>query len=377
MEKKKVLIYGLYDWCNLGDDLMMYEINKKMLEANILPFFIRNDNDNYFDFDKKYDNNLFLNKRSKNPILNKFLKYYQLLKLLVRKNDYDALIFMGGGYINRSIGSGYGRLIYILLLKNIFKIQKKKVYFTGQTVGPINNNREKFIIKKIYNKSDVSVREKNSEKILNELDIKNNLIGDDAYLSYGKFNNESCNEKYIIVNYKDFTGYESIKDEFEKFLFQVYNKTKLKIVLIPFRKGKKYSEYIIHKQFANDLKNRGINVELFETDSVEKLNELFAQCEFVVATAYHAVVLGLKNNKKVYTGFIGKYYQTKIEGITSFYDNSSYKLYDLSTNNIFDTILNEINMDIVENNKVSVKIHNDVNNNWNRILKEINDEKGK
>ena len=90
------------------------------------------------------------------------------------------------------------------------------------------------------------------------------------------------------------------------------------------------------------MKNRGINVELFETDSVEKLNELFAQCEFVVATAYHAVVLGLKNNKKVYTGFIGKYYQTKIEGITSFYDNSSYKLYDLSTNNIFDTILNEI-----------------------------------
>lgn len=377
MNKKKVLIYGLYDWCNLGDDLMMYEINNKIIEKNIIPFFIQNDNDNYFNFEKKYDSNLLINKKSEKSYFNKILKYFKLLKLLVRKNEYDALIFMGGGYINRSIGSGYGRLVYIYLLKTIFKFQGKKVYFTGQTVGPINNKLEKMIIKKIYKKADVTVREKKSKKLLDELNIKNSLVGDDAYLSYNTFADKSIAEKFIIVNYKDFSGYEGIKNDFEKFLINVYNKTKLKIVLVPFRKGDKYSEYKIHKQFLKNLKEKGVNVELFETDSVEKLNDLFASCEFVIATAYHAVVLGLKNNKKVYTGYVGKYYQTKMEGITSFYKNSSYKLYNLTNTNIFNTILDEINSYDVENNKISLRIHNCVVNNWDRILMEINDEKRK
>lgn len=375
MKKKKILIYGLYDWCNLGDDLMMYEINKVIQKKGVMPFFIKNDDDNYFKFEREYDNKLFLSKKSKNPFFNKFLKYYELFRLILRKKDYDALIFMGGGYINRLIGSGYGRLIYIYLLKTIFVRQGKKVYFTGQTVGPIYNNLERFMIKKIYTKADVSVREEESEKILNKLKINNYLIGDDAYLNYEILNDKKYNKKFIIVNYKDFTGYDGLRDDFEQFLFEVYSKTQLKIVLIPFRKGEKYSEYKIHKQFVKDLNNKGVDVELVETDSIKEINRLFAQCEFVIATAYHAVVLGLKNNKKVYTGFVGKYYQTKIEGIANFYDRSNYKIYDLSENNIFEIILQEINNDKVKKNNISLNLHNRVSANWNRILKEINDEK--
>lgn len=377
MDKKKVLIYGLYDWCNLGDDLMMYEINKKITNENISPFFIRNDDDNYFSFKKKYDKNLFLNKKVKQKFFNKILKYYELIKLCFKRVDYDALIFMGGGYINRSIGSGYGRLIYIYLLKTIFMFKGKKVYFTGQTVGPINNKLEKLIIKKIYNKADVAVRESKSEAILNDLNINNKLVGDDAYLSYFNASKKDVVDKFIIVNYKDFVGYENIKGEFENFLIEVYKKTKFKIVLVPFRKGNKYNEYKIHKYFLKNLTIRGVKAELFETNNITELNDKFSTCEFVIATAYHAVVLGLKNNKKVYTGFIGDYYQTKIEGITNFYDSSCYELYNLANKKSFCKYLDKIDLYNIDSKNISLKIHNNVLNNWNRILKEINDEHGK
>lgn len=375
MVKKKILIYGLYDWCNLGDDLMMYEINNKIKKQNITPYFIRNDDDNYFEFERNYDKNLFLNKKNNISYFNKIFKYYELIKLLISKSKYDALIFMGGGYINRSIGSGYGQLIYIYLLKTIFKIKNKKVYFTGQTVGPINTKIERFIIRKIYKNANVAVRETESEKVLNSLRINNILVGDDAFLGNNNIIEKKVKEKFIIVNYKDFRGYESIKKDFEKFLIDLSEKTSLKIILIPFRKGFKYDEYKIHKQFFEKLKNIGVNVEMFETNSVEELNQLFASCEFVISTSYHGVVLSLKNNKKVYTGFIGKYYQIKMGGITGFYSKDSFQLYDLSKRNIFEKILNEINNNEINVKNISLKLNNNVNQHWDKILKEIEYEK--
>lgn len=374
--QKKVLIYGLYDWCNLGDDLMMYAINEKLKNKGIMPFFIRNNNDNYFNFERDYDNELSSGSSITNHLMNKIICYFKVLKLFF-KNDYDCLIFMGGGYINRAIGSGYGKLLYILLLKLAFSFKRKKIYFTGQSVGPLYNKIDSFLIKKIYSKSIVSVRENVSFQLLNDLKIKSTFVGDDAFLlDLPKTVFRKYEKKYIIVNFKDFSEYSSIKNSFLELLKKNYRKNGYKIVLVPFRKGTCYNEYLIHKSFENELKEQGIDVELFETASVDELLEIFARCEYVIATAYHAVVLGLMSNKKVFTGYIGEYYKMKIEGITSFYSPLSYNVYNMKNSSVFDYMLKECNKKYnVKNQNITNRLHENVNDYWDKIVRKIENEK--
>lgn len=329
---KKVLIYGLYDWNNLGDDLMMFCINNKLKEKNIEPYFIKSHQDNYFKFERKYDNTLYLDKKYKNRFLDAFSKIIQLLKFFRKKNEYEALIFMGGGYINRSIGSGYGKLIYMFVLKKIFNIKNKKVYFTGQTVGPIFNVIDKFFIKHIYSNAKVFVRENNSYNLLKQINIKSELTGDDAFL----INSITCNEqstkkeKYILVNYKYFYGYENIFDDYIKLIKKIANKSGYNIVLIPFRNKKEYKEYYYHEKIKKILEINNIKVRILETSNVFEIMEYFKNAELVIGTAYHCVVLALINNTKIYCGYIGEYYKIKMTGILDFYfKGKKYPNYDL------------------------------------------------
>lgn len=378
---KKVLIYGVYDWNNLGDDLMMYAISNKLQSSKCLePYFIKSHGDNYFDFDREYDLNLFLDCRFENVFLNKIFQFFNLLTFSLKKNDYDALIFMGGGYINRITGSGYGKLIYIFLLKTAFKLKKKKVFFTGQTVGPIKNSLDVFLIKKIYKDCKVVVRETYSKEFLDFLKVNCELVGDDAFL-LNEASEVSCSkkEKYVIVNYKLFTGYENLVPEFAEVIKKIYFEHNLLIKLLPFRNDN-YEEFNYHKELFEILKKSNIKVELCQTTSVQEVLDIFKNCEFVLATAYHAVVLGLMHNKRVYCGYIGEYYKTKIKGISQFYNEDRCRIYDFKDKEAFKKLLSDVSckksVDLSKE-ETTKKIKKEVNTEWDKIIGDILDEKGK
>lgn len=360
---------------------MMFLINQKLISNNVDPYFFQNDQkDNYFSFSRNYDLNF--------PISNlnfkaKIKTYFKVLKKFFSKDlEYDAIIFMGGGYINRSIGSGYGRLLYIFLLKKLFISKGKKVYFTGQTSGPIQSKIDSFLIKHIYINSTIYTRESKSQELLENLKIKSELTGDDAFLYYQKLATtaKKTSRKYIIVNFKDFKDYNIFDEKMVQMVIEISKELDYDIVLLPFRNIEKYEEYKIHVNIMKKMKNSDINVNLFLTDSVEEIMSLYSQCSFVISTAYHAIVLGLIHNKYVFSGYLGEYYKTKIQGITGFYKKENYKIFDLDKSNSFtymkESILKNYNKKInntIVNEKLSLK----VNTEWEKIIKEVQNEKRK
>lgn len=371
---KKVLIYGLYDWNNLGDDIMMYAIRNKLQLNNIQPYFISGHHDNYFNEKYVYENKLQTDKISKNKLLNSFLKFWQVLTFNPTKEKYDSIIFMGGGYINRSIGSGYGKLIYIYILKK--KFSKKNIFFTGQTVGPINNKIDNFLIKHIYKNAKVYVREKYSQDLLNSLNVKNKLCGDDAFLLNTDLINNNKTKKYFVVNFKIFFGYENLFDNFYEMILKVAKEKKLSIVLIPFRNKEQYEEYRIHLKLKEKLEKEKINVSVFEFRDVNKLLECISNSEFMIGTAYHFLTLGILLKKRIYTGYIGEYYKTKIEGVIKLNNYDDAICYDLTNAKFIEMTNNILNFKNKINLKNSVNsIVKNVNIEWNNIIDNINGEK--
>lgn len=371
-KRKKVLIYGLYDWDNLGDDLMMFCINSELKKKNIEARFIKSHNNNYFDEKYIYEENLQTDKICDNKLVNSLLKFWQVFKFNPKKQDYDALIFMGGGYINRSIGSGFGKLIYIYLLKRKFK--KKQVFFSGQTVGPVNNFIDKIMLKKIYNHANVYVREKDSYNLLYSLGIKCTLSGDDAFL-LKEVKDSLIDKDYFIVNFKSFYGYDYLFDNFKKVIVNIAKEKKLKVALLPFRNINTYDEYKIHQQLKELLIKENIEVELLEIRKVNDLISYIKNCRFMIGTAYHFVTLGIFLNKKIYTGYIGKYYQTKIEGIINLTNYSNVECYNLEKDG-FSKILDNINKNNQKDNQndtvegIKKAVYDEWNNITNSILKD-------
>lgn len=369
---KKVLVYGAYDLDNLGDDYMMYQIDTKLKKSDIIPVYLKVKNRiNYFKMNNYETIDIFKGK-------NKLEKFFNILKEFFSSNnikDIDALIFMGGGYTNENFGMA--NLIKMLLITLIFKSRKKKVIFTGQTVGPYKTNLFKLILKKIYKSaSKVFVREEYSNILLDSLNIKNELSGDDAYLTLENLENDKNfdeKENCIIYNYKDFKGYENYKDDYFNMLLNIAIESKFKIKIIPFRSEENSNEYKINYELYTYLKNNNIDVEFIVERDINEFQKIFKKSKYVVGTAYHSIVLGLIFNCLPYSAYCGDYYKMKINGILKWYNYDDKNCIDISNinNNNFLVIENEFKDNLNRQTKITKKISNNVSNAWNEIIKDI------
>lgn len=366
---KKVLIYGAYDLDNLGDDYMMYAIDDFLKSKNIKPVYVHIPNRlNYFDMN--IDETLDIPFKMKYK--NKFLKLIKIITWLFKRKDIediDALIFMGGGYTNEKFG--------LKNLLNIYftcqKFRNKKIYFTGQTVGPVNNVFYKILIKNIYKKADkVCVRERFSQELLNNFKIDNKLIGDDAFLSKSNIN-KSINSHTIIFNYKDFEGYDEYKSEYFKFLLEIAKLQNKRILVIPFRSSVNSNEYKSNYKLYEFLKQNNINADFIVERDIKKFQQIFRSSEIVIGTAYHSIVLGLLYNNRVFGLYSGEYYKMKIKGILNWYDiENSNAINLIDIDNIVDKFNKIIDNDNMNNNlEITEKISNNVNTAWNEITSEI------
>ena len=279
---------------------------------------------------------------------------------------------MGGGYTNESFSLVHLFKMYLYTLK--FHLNKKKVYFTGQTVGPAKSKLGKIILKKLYKNGDkVFVREKYSKEILDKYKIQNKLVGDDAFLVLGNYKYDTnIDKEYIIFNYKDFDGYDKYKDEYFKFLLEIATKKNKKVKIIPFRSREDSREYKINYELYEYLKEKNIDAEFCVEKDIEKFNEIFRKSEIVVGTAYHSIVLGLIFNNDVYSSYLGNYYKMKINGILDWYNynDNCFNLEDISKEKFSDKICNNLT-----NQKEQIKITNKIVENvveaWNEIINEI------
>lgn len=369
----KLLIYGVYDDNNLGDDYMMLKINQYLKENNIEGTFVKRkcESNNYFEVNKiNYLDNPIIHKESGK--FRKIKKMMKLIKWVLSSEDikeYDALIFMGGGYTNEQFGNL--NLIKILLWKIKFKKLNKKIFFTGQTIGPAKKIISKHLLKILYkNVTKVNVREKYSFKYINENNIAGELIGDDAFLDKIE-SNELEKENIMIINYKCFEEYNE-EELFIRSIINFYNENKMKIIVMPFRAQEKYEEYKVNYNLYKKLKENNVDVEFLVEKNIKEFENIFKKSKYVIGTAYHSIVLGLKYGNIVISAYKGEYYKIKMTGILDWYDlnNSAIPLNLFNENKI---------KEIIENSKKNIKqiknntdnLINSVNKGWELIIEEV------
>lgn len=375
---KKVLLYGCYNGDNLGDDLILEAVygylNKNNIDISI--FCTNPEGKNYFNLKNKYHIVGQVDKTG-NDLLAKVKHKVSVLKQYIHKRNkqYDCIIFVGGGYINGIFG--LKNLIKIYLLTRSFKKYNKKIFFTGQTVGPFKNRISEKLTKNIYKSANkIIVREKYSKKILDEWKLNNVLVGDDAYLLKQKNNEEKCLSNSIIINVKDFKGYERWENKYIEIIKEVVKNGENKVYFIPFRSDVNSKEYKTNLKLAEQLKKYHINSEIFVPFTIQELLEIYSESKFVIGTAYHSIVLALLSNKEPYSFYAGEYYERKIKGVLSLYGLEEKNCANFEINEQVNSMIKKIGINKLGKN-TSIKnrtnqIKGKLYKTWDEIIKEIN-----
>lgn len=357
----KILIYGCYDSFNLGDDAMMVSIKRYLEKNNKEVFFYTSMNERHNYFEKNLDKVEYVNydiySKYKNIILKKIDLGLKYIKSILFKNTYiekyDSIIFMGGGYINSLWPNHIKKALYISLLA---KRNKCKLYFTGQTVGPYKSWIDKIKAKLIYSMGNrVIVREKFSKNLMNELSVKNCIYGvDDFYLyDFIEKNERIIDEKYFILNIKDFFGYEEGIEKCFKLAEELQKITNYKIILLPFGKGKSHNDYKISQKLSERLKKNNISNSIFDISDMNEIGNLFKNAEFTLGMAYHSIVMSLYFNTVAIGIYNGGYYNNKILGILNHYKLEQF-CYDFKE--LYNRDIHEISKEILQKVKKSNKI---------------------
>ncbi len=187
---KKTLIKNFKNLNNYGSGMMgLVTIDKLFKELNgDVQFY--SDFDEYADLDviKTELNNKNIDLKVFKPTIVKskfrFLKpLYTLYNILSTKNvkEFDLIIVLGGD----DLSEYYGKHIWPLLLSFYSWSFKTKVILLGQSIGPFNFWLNRFVFRRLANKSKIFTRDKFCfDYIKNDLGLKKNitLSGDLAFL---------------------------------------------------------------------------------------------------------------------------------------------------------------------------------------------------
>ena len=337
---KRVLLYGMCGMDNLGDDLMYYSISDYLHNRDIeVDFASRMRWCPYFKEEKvpscielpiyNVKRNNVTSRVNKllpftKPIYHKVL--LSELSAYFESKQYDALVFLGGGYItsNRTVMSE-SELRNILLLVEGGKNAGLQVIFSGVTVGPFDeNNNVKHIARKILSLADtISVREKYSYNELNDMGIQCSLTGDNIFLLDRNPSLNKRQSQYILANIKFHKEQSNSIEEKQKEIIELCRDSMYPVIVLPFRSDLESEEYKLNQSFCSTLKANGIKCDLIIPSSIAELMQLFFESEFVIGSAYHSVALALFFCKKVYTWYQGEYYTYKIKGITDMFTKLS------------------------------------------------------
>lgn len=151
----KVLLSGYYGFDNAGDEAVLYAIIQSLREA--VP-------------------NIEITVLSNQPEKTATQFHVQAVdrwgKMALLKAVKNCDIFIsGGGSLLQDVTSKNGILYYLGLIK-LAQIMKKKVMIYAQGIGPVNNGRNRKLVRKILNKVDIiTVRDLESRMELMQMGV--------------------------------------------------------------------------------------------------------------------------------------------------------------------------------------------------------------
>lgn len=373
VSKNRVLIVGFYGAPNLGDELMLFSILKKLSPIDsgldITVMMSENFNFDITDYPKC-----------------KIIHYPKnIIDINTLANYYDTLIIGGGALLDDTdytLNSNMLSLPTTLINLSYRMITcKKNVILYGLSSSYELNNKE-FIRKLNYISSNAnyfSLRDTNSLKVLNKCGINTNkirIVHDLVYtLDYCKYNktlkNDSCTRVGLIYVCNE-NNYDKLC-ELTKNIVKYFKEKKqdYKIVMIPFyeylNNDTGYYKKII--EYLNDK-----NIENLEyTSNVDEVFNTISNLDVCVSMRYHGTLisnmLGVPTLNLLYD--IHKHYKNKVGYL---YENYGYKNYQVnysSTNselfiNTFDKLCK-----LQKNKLLSKQVNTEANQQIDEVLKKF------
>lgn len=315
----KIFLWGYYGCNNIGDDILLSLLLKKILKEKdnvIITVVVKN---KYKEFD--YINNVNFITNSV-PINNKYSAIIGNIKFYLHhiKNS-DFVIFGGGTSLFETEKTRYKSLLvkYIILLINN-KLYRRPIYHIGVGVGKIETTIGKFCFKQIVRFSEfINLREKQSyEKVLSISKNKEKVsLGNDlAYLHI--YDKEPKNNNNINIGISLFQYYGYISDDIsKKELFYNSCKKMLKdiidlnesihIYLFSFQTGMGGYDQDFLQNLKDEIQNQKVHIISYSTDTdffIKKLKTM----DLCIGMRLHFLILSIIHKIPI----IGLNYQPKI-----------------------------------------------------------------
>lgn len=292
---KKILL-NMYLKKNLGDDLFLKIFAERYSNSKlyILPLC---------NYNKKYLNKNIIQKRNLITRTFNFLdKKIGRNKAIVfnhYKKKSDILVTLGGSMFiqkNDNINE------YKNKIENTYYRVKKPYYIIGSNFGPYKDDRYYRLYKNVFTSAkDVCFREEYSFKLFS--DLRKTRYKSDIVFSLNTNNYKIEDSKKIVISVIDLSNRNDIskyKNEYQNKIIEIikyYQNKNYNISLMSFCDGE--GDNIAIQEILEKIDNKN-NITYFNYngDIDMALNEI-SSCEMIVATRFHAMILGFVFNKKV------------------------------------------------------------------------------
>ena len=326
---KKVIIYA-YTKFNLGDDLFIKVLCERYPKTKFIIYAPKNYKKCFKNIKniKCYSSEFILN-RGINYLFRKIDQNNFIENYLARK--CDAGVHIGGSLFMQSDSWKHYFEVHIKPMKK----DNKPFFLLGINFGPYTDKDFYTYHKEVFREyTDICFREKYSYDMFN--DLPNVRMADDIIFQYKKPDAKEDNSVSISVikpSYrKHLEGYDEIYYKLIKDITIKFIKEGMKVNLISFCEYEGDVEAIekivdlIPHQYLNKINKHYYNLNIDETIN------LLAKSKFIIATRFHAMILGWVFNKPVLpivysskmtnvmndVGFNGSYIELQnIESITA------------------------------------------------------------
>ena len=263
----KAVISGYYGYKNFGDELILSILINHLKELGIEITVLSGD----IEYTKKNNSVNSINR-------------FNIRQIIKEIKNSDILI-SGGGSLLQDVTS-FKSLAYYSFIIALGILYNKKVIIFAQGIGPINSNFAKTIVKNLLNNCNyISVRDENSLKLLENWNIKSELVCDPAYSLNIKTNNETNG---VGIQLRDFSTMNyNLLQKIAMLCISKFSDKKIKIFSL-----QKSKDYEICKKFQNIIKNINPNIktEIVETHIIDEISKL----EYMIGMRFHALLCAIK-----------------------------------------------------------------------------------
>lgn len=300
---KKIIMSGYFGFSNSGDDAIL----KSIIESF-----------------KALDPSLNIKVLSKDPSLTEreygvsSIDRFNIFNVIKNIDASDMLISGGGSLLQDKTSSR--SIWYYLLIMNLAKHYKKKVFVYSNGVGPIKKNINRKFTSKVLNKVDyITLRDIDSYELIKEIGVtnKNIKVLSDPVFNLKESSDESLckvfdiNKDTVIVSVRSWMNDEKLIEELSKFLNHLIELGK-NIIFMPMQIPR---DIVISEKVAKNLSSSKIIDEKYP---VEILMNLMKHSDFVIAMRLHAMIYAIHQN----VPFIGISYDPKTDTVLKDFDES-------------------------------------------------------